>query len=586
MAKSLKVNACPHNLEDLIVLFVDCQTTGAQPEKAHIIEIGWAQSDAFFSVENAETIETYLVKLPEGRKIPRRVQSVTGIGPEDIAAGHDARDIWKKLLATAEDVAHSNQLDACPTVIHFGKFEEPFLRHLHENNALERDFSLSIICTHEIARRLFPGLPRRGIRAVAGYFGYAVNEYRRCHDHVAATAHIWRKLVKLLKEKHNITTLEELQQWLKNPVAINRADRVYPMKSRIRRNLPDCPGVYRMLRSNADVLYIGKARSLKKRISSYFRKQSQHPEHILEMLSQAQQLDITETTSALEAAILESDEIKRHAPPYNIALRPRERAVWFCSTDLRHFSSAPNRTFKIGPVVSRATMKCLCAIKDIIKASSSAYTDEEMLLTALGIPQKYAPDVACIRAGCDIFLQRHASELHTHSIQHALTQLGRNLWLERLQEKKEMSVNTNDDETEETMDAWTPETVVHMLASNVRRGMHILRKARWLVLLSESSLAWQDPPFQKNQRVVLVFEKGTVVHRENMTLRTKVPIPPGYKKTFFERQQSFDLMTIDRMRVVTAEMRKIVSAGRWVRLCLNPTITLDRHRLKNMLKWI
>ncbi|UCG93338.1 MAG: GIY-YIG nuclease family protein [candidate division WOR-3 bacterium] len=587
MAKNLKVNACAHrSLERLIVLFVDCQTTGAHPGKGDIIEIGWARSDTFSSVKTSRTMKTYLVKLPEGRKIPKRTQTVTGIDPDDVAAGHDACDIWKRLLDTAENVAHSNHLDVCPTIIHFAKFEEPFLRSMHEKNALGRDFPLSIICTHEIARRLFPGLPRRGIRAVAGYFGYAVGEYRRCRDHVAATAHIWRELVKILKEKHNITTLEDLQQWLASPVAKGQADRVYPMKIRIRRALPDCPGVYRMLRSNGDVLYIGKARSLKKRINSYFRKRSRHPEHILEMLSQAKQLDITETESTLEAAILESDDIKRYAPAYNIALRKRERTVWFCRADFKEFSPAPSRRFRIGPVVSREKMERLAAIKYIMKAGSSSHVNEDVLLTALGVPPKYAPDGTCISAGFDLFLQHHVSKLHTHSIEHALTQLGRNLWLQRLKEEKDKDIENNEDEIEEKIDVWTPETVAHMFESNVRRGMHALRKARWLVLLSESSLVWQDPPFQKNQRVLLVFEQGKVVHRENMTPRTEIPIPPGFRRTFSERQQNFDLMTMDRMRVVTAEMRRIVSAGRWVKLCLRPTVTLDRDKLAKMLQWI
>lgn len=586
-SKVNKVNACPQRLlEKLIVLFVDCQTTGAHPDKANIIEMGWARSDIFSSDEHARAIETYLIKLPEGRKIPKRVQSVTGISTQDVVSGHDFGDIWKKLVVTAEDVARSNQMQKCPTIIHFAKFEEPFLRYVHEQSTSRRDFPLLVICTHEIARRLFPGLPRRGIRAVAGYFGYAVNEYRRCQNHVAATAHIWYKLVKLLKEKHNITTLEDLQQWLENPVAGNRADRVYPMNIRIRQDLPDCPGVYRMLRSNGDVLYIGKAISLKKRIQSYFRRGSRHPEHILEMLSQAKQLDITTTESTFEAAILESDEIKRHAPPYNIALRKHKRAVWFCSADCKQFSPTPNRIFRIGPIVSRETMKCLAEIKKIIKVGSSSHAHEDTLFTALGISQKYAPALVCIRAGFDIFLQRHALKLHTRSIECALTQLGRDLWLERMKEKKETDAENNEDEIKETVDIWTPETVAHMLESNVRRGTHALRKARWLVLLSESSLAWQDPPFQKNQRVLLVFEKGNVVHRENMTLKTEIPIPPGYNKTFFERQQSFDLMKVDRMRVVTAEMRKIVSAGRWIMLRISPTITLDREKLAKMLKWI
>ena len=108
-----------------------------------------------------------------------------------------------------------------------------------------------------------------------------------------------------------------------------------------------------MLRSNGDVLYVGKARSLKRRINSYFQKKSSHAEHILEMLSQAADIDVTDTGSALEAAILENDEIKRLSPPYNKALRSRDRQLWFCDRSLTSFSGRPDDIHTVGPLPSR-----------------------------------------------------------------------------------------------------------------------------------------------------------------------------------------------------------------------------------------
>jgi DNA polymerase III subunit epsilon len=89
-----------------------------------------------------------------------------------------------------------------------------------------------------------------------------------------------------------------------------RVERVFPMPAAIRQALADKPGVYRMRSLGGDLLYIGKAKSLKKRVTSYFRSKAPHPEHILEMLSQAQNIDFSLTESALEAAVLETDEIK------------------------------------------------------------------------------------------------------------------------------------------------------------------------------------------------------------------------------------------------------------------------------------
>ncbi|HEX5277778.1 MAG TPA: excinuclease ABC subunit UvrC [Fluviicoccus sp.] len=95
----------------------------------------------------------------------------------------------------------------------------------------------------------------------------------------------------------------------------------YPEKiSAILATLPQKPGVYRMLGTEGEILYVGKAKSLKPRVSSYFQKNISHPK-TRALVSRIADIELTVTSSETEALLLEQTLIKTHKPPYNILLR-------------------------------------------------------------------------------------------------------------------------------------------------------------------------------------------------------------------------------------------------------------------------
>jgi excinuclease ABC subunit C len=86
------------------------------------------------------------------------------------------------------------------------------------------------------------------------------------------------------------------------------------------RSLPNFPGVYRMLDGKGDVLYVGKARDLKKRVATYAHVQKLS-NRLRRMVAETRSLEVVSTHTEVEALLLESNLIKRLTPRYNVVLR-------------------------------------------------------------------------------------------------------------------------------------------------------------------------------------------------------------------------------------------------------------------------
>ncbi|MBD3251278.1 hypothetical protein GF380_02280 [Candidatus Uhrbacteria bacterium] len=104
-----------------------------------------------------------------------------------------------------------------------------------------------------------------------------------------------------------------------------------PKNVRIKNNeLPDAPGVYLMKDAKGHVIYVGKATSLKRRVSSYFQKA--HDARIDEMVSLIRNIDYIERPTALEALILEANLIKYYWPKYNIRSKDHKSFLYLVIT--------------------------------------------------------------------------------------------------------------------------------------------------------------------------------------------------------------------------------------------------------------
>jgi DNA polymerase-3 subunit epsilon len=583
-------------LENLTILVVDCQASGSHPPTAHLFEIGWSTAcagrpDGALECDSV----SFLLQLPDGVSISRAVERLTGVDSSELAAGARAPDVYRQLEAAARSLPPLDRNGLCPTVIHFARYEKAFLRHLHRSYSPNRVFPFDIICTHEITRRLMPGLPRKGLRAVAGFLGHPVPALKRCAAHTAATAAIWQNLVRLLAQDAGIHTWDELHNWLRT-CPVPSPKRSFPMPREARAVLPDRPGIYRMLRVNGDILYIGKAASLKQRVNSYFQARRRHAEHTLEMLSQAVGVEVTPTASALEAALLESCEIKRVCPPYNKALQEGRRQVVFGTKDFRSFSPVPDGRHHIGPLPGS---KAFAAVHDIgcLLQQGEPILDrlqETSTENLLGIPPPQAPEPQCFVEGLRMFRHQHTGLPAAETIWPALMRIGTRCWKDAL-ETKEKGIDEGGDtrpdpegQTDPPPFEWTPEAVSGAIESLLCRCAHLIRRARWFALLSESTLAWSvaDSDGAESRQNLVILRAAQMSARSELRGDDPLPRPPGGVIAWRDRQRHLDLAAYDRLRVLTTEMRRILAEERTLRLRLGRNAVLGEGRLRRLLKWV
>jgi len=555
---------------ELPVLVLDAQATAASPSRGALLEIGWARWPAGDAPEpTAAVVSAHVVAPPPGLALPPAVARVTGLGPSEWARGIDPGAAWEHLREAARRVAP----EPVPVVVHFARFEEGFLRALHERHGAGR-FPFRLVCTHAIACRLLPELPRRTLRALAGYFGAGVSPLRRSADHVIATAFVWRHLAALLAEREGIAGLDALGEWLARPAP--RSPRLFPLPLERRRQLPDRPGVYRFLRAGGAVLYVGKAASLRQRVRGHFHAPG--GERALEMLTQVRDVSWSETETALEAALLEADEIKGLAPPYNVALVEAGRSVGFATTELEDLRERPDADHTVGPLVSPALVEAFLAVRSVLVDGPSRLPSLARRSCAVGAPPAYGPGPECFADGVESFVREHGSGASTRG----LLRLGARLWVEA-------ATGPRDGDSPEQPPGgrgpdWDAERVRRAMEQSVARAAHAVRRARWLVRLGECSLAWAEAG--ATERRLLVIEGGTVAARAHLPPGLGVPVPPGHARTAAERRAAFDLAAFDRLRVLTTELRALAAGTGTVELRLGPTTRLSRERLRAVLRWV
>lgn len=154
--------------------------------------------------------------------------------------------------------------------------------------------------------------------------------------------------------------------------------------------LPESPGVYRFYNTEDELIYVGKAKSIKKRVSSYFSKSTGVNRKTLKLVSEIRRIDYTVSNTEFDALLLENNFIKQNQPKYNILLKDDKTFPYICILKERFpriiytRKYIPQQGEYFGPYSS------VVAMKNVLELVRKLYTIRtcNLLLSGVNIEQK------------------------------------------------------------------------------------------------------------------------------------------------------------------------------------------------------
>ena len=298
-------------ITDAKFIVTDLETTGLSPERNRITEV------ACVYVSRGEIIGEQRTLVNPEQFIPQEIQRMTGITNARVLSAPKGAEVFPTVQTWLCDgnvfVAHNATFD-------FNFLQASFARHGVPALAQPK------LCTARLARRLLPARGSWSLGNLAGFFGVRVRDRHTALGDARITAVVLARLLEIAVNEHGCTTVGELLRLQYRGVERERAlpEPVRALEP-IVAALPQSPGVYRMLDRRGNVLYVGKAKSLRERVSSYFRPGAEHPRKIRDMVNRVRSIEVEETGSELGALLLEARLIRQHLPKFNTLLKRLRR---------------------------------------------------------------------------------------------------------------------------------------------------------------------------------------------------------------------------------------------------------------------
>ncbi len=306
------------SLRDTTFVVVDLETTGGratpkQPGGAcdAITEIGAVK------VRGGEVLGEFATLVDPRRTIPPQIVHLTGITTAMVRAAPTIEAVLPMFLEFARGAV---------LVAHNAGFDIGFLRAA----AAQCDIAWPrppVLCTVRLARRVLTRdeAPSVKLSELARLLGATTTPTHRALDDARATVDVLHRLIERVGNQ-GVHTYPALRSYLPDVTEAQRR------KRGLAAQLPRAPGVYLFRGPSAEVLYVGTAGDLRRRVGQYFNG-SDSRARMKEMVALAEAVDHVECAHALEAGVRELRLLAAHAPPFNRRSKFPHRWWWVALSD-------------------------------------------------------------------------------------------------------------------------------------------------------------------------------------------------------------------------------------------------------------
>jgi DNA polymerase-3 subunit epsilon len=290
-------------IKDLEFAILDFETTGTSAKYNRVIEVGVVK------LKNKKIIDKYQTFIDPGTEIPPYITDITGITDADIIGAPSFEDIIPSLLQFIGDSI---------LTAHNLPFDLSFLT-TELSRAGYESIQNQKLCTLKLARRLYPELKSKSLGNLVKHFHFRNSSAHRALGDATATAKVLVKMIEKLEVEDKLNSLSDLLE-IQQANSSSKGFRV--IKKSLQSNfskLTESPGVYLFKDKNNKIIYVGKAKSLKRRVGDYFSNSA--PSKTKRIVRSASNLEHIKTNTELSALILEAELVKKYKPRLNSQLK-------------------------------------------------------------------------------------------------------------------------------------------------------------------------------------------------------------------------------------------------------------------------